>query len=252
MDGKEKLTLDRTSSVPLYHQLLEVFNHFLADRAWKIGDRIPTEAELARIYGVSKITVKQALSILVQEGKIERLSGKGTFVTHPRYDHTLPISPGFSEYFPIGNKIKIEVLEWKKVLPSSNVQHHLGSRPHEKVFLLRRLIFSDEVPIAFQSVFYPTLVDHEDGCLSEEDTFKISLLQKFGDVTHLEETFEPVALDGYESKLIDLRVGTPAIMIERTVFNRDLPLAFEKFLMARCKIKLDRFILTASYLTVPE
>lgn len=244
------MTLDRTSSVPLYHQLLEIFNEFLTNGIWKVGNRIPTEEELATTYGVSKITVKQALSILAREGRIERRPGKGTFVIDPRYEHILPMSPSLNEYLPSGNRTSAELLEWKRVTPTVEVQRRLHSFPHEEVFLLRRLILSGKTPIAFQSVFYPDRSPDGVGSLSREDVLKISLLHVFGDFTHLEETLEPVALDGYEAKLLRLRIGTPAIMLERTVLARETPLAFERFLVARGKIKLDRFVLTTGSLEV--
>ncbi|RKX48976.1 MAG: hypothetical protein DRP38_03755, partial [Thermotogae bacterium] len=72
--------LDRFSNVPLYHQLKEIIRRNILLGVWKPGDRIPSERELSKEYEVSLMVVRQALSLLVNEGFLVRKQGKGTFV----------------------------------------------------------------------------------------------------------------------------------------------------------------------------
>ena len=67
--------------IPLYYQLENLLREKILSGAFAPGDRIPTESDLIRRYGVSRITVRQALTALAGEGLIERRQGRGTFVT---------------------------------------------------------------------------------------------------------------------------------------------------------------------------
>src|SRR5262245_62551455 len=70
-----------TRKIPLYYQLENILREKIVSGAYAAGSRLPTESELIRIYGVGRITVRQALTALAKEGLIERKRRRGTFVT---------------------------------------------------------------------------------------------------------------------------------------------------------------------------
>jgi GntR family transcriptional regulator len=78
--------LDRRSSVPLYYQLQELLHQQIASGRFKVGDALPSEGKLCRLFGVSRIVVRQALQVLVDDGEVVRMQGKGTFVAEPKVD----------------------------------------------------------------------------------------------------------------------------------------------------------------------
>jgi GntR family transcriptional regulator len=78
--------LDRRSSVPLYYRLQELLHQQIASGRFKVGDALPSEGELCRLFGVSRIVVRQALQVLVDDGEVVRMQGKGTFVSEPKVD----------------------------------------------------------------------------------------------------------------------------------------------------------------------
>ncbi|GAA2450665.1 GntR family transcriptional regulator [Agromyces soli] len=71
--------VDRRSPLPAWAQVERDLRSAI-DQGLAVGDRLPTENEIAQIYGVSRITVRQALSALADEGYVERRQGTGTFV----------------------------------------------------------------------------------------------------------------------------------------------------------------------------
>ncbi len=73
--------IERNSPVPLYHQLKTMIREQIESGLWKPGDRIPTEHELCRLYGISRSPVRQALKELEYEGVLVRRPGAGTFVS---------------------------------------------------------------------------------------------------------------------------------------------------------------------------
>lgn len=72
--------LQRNSSTPLYQQIAEILSVGIHSGRYKPGDKLPSENELCRIYSVSRMTVRLALSQLLQQGLIESIHGKGSFV----------------------------------------------------------------------------------------------------------------------------------------------------------------------------
>ncbi len=74
-------TINPNSKLPLYHQLYELLHEKIRTSTWKPGDMIPPESELTSLYGVSRVTVRKVLDMLVQEGQLQRSRGKGSFVT---------------------------------------------------------------------------------------------------------------------------------------------------------------------------
>ena len=83
--GEERLIrlgLDKGSGVPLYRQLKWILEEGIRQGRFRPGERLPTERELCQRFGVSRITVRQALGELVHEGLVLRQQGSGTFVNH--------------------------------------------------------------------------------------------------------------------------------------------------------------------------
>ncbi|MGG3505352.1 GntR family transcriptional regulator [Paenibacillus sp. FSL W8-0187] len=78
--------MSSTERIPLYQRVQEYIRNLITSKVLKVGDRIPTEKELMERFGVSKITVVNALAGLVNERIITRVPGKGTFVSEPEYE----------------------------------------------------------------------------------------------------------------------------------------------------------------------
>ena len=76
--------LNQNSTIPLYEQVKEAIKLKIEQKEWKENTRVPSETELMKIYEVSRVTVRNALALLVDEGYLEKKQGIGTFVSKPR------------------------------------------------------------------------------------------------------------------------------------------------------------------------
>lgn len=90
--------LARDTGIPLYLQVRDGVRELIAAQGLQPGDPLPGELELQERFGVSRATVRQALSELSREGRIERHQGRGTFVAIPRLARSLPDLTSFSEH----------------------------------------------------------------------------------------------------------------------------------------------------------
>src|SRR5436189_959169 len=77
--------IDRSSPVPYYYQLQEILKEEIEQGRWATGDLIPSEAELASMFGVSRTVIRKALDVLEADGQVYRVKGKGTLVARPKF-----------------------------------------------------------------------------------------------------------------------------------------------------------------------
>src|SRR3954447_24012491 len=89
--------LVRESAVPLYAQLEQILHTRITRGEWLPGQRIPSENELNRIYGLSRMTVRGVLTKLVGDGLLVRVPGKGTYVATPKINAVSPAYRGVRE-----------------------------------------------------------------------------------------------------------------------------------------------------------
>ena len=85
---------------PIYQQIAEDLADRIRDGAFAVGDRLPSERDLADQLGISRMTVRQAFKSLVDAGLIESRIGRGCFVARPKIDQRLQRLTGFSEDRP--------------------------------------------------------------------------------------------------------------------------------------------------------
>src|SRR5260370_34090421 len=87
----------RKSPLPRYYQLKEIMREKINSGEWKPGALIPSDGELGEQYGISRMTARQAITELVNEGLFYREQGKGTFVSRHKITQQLIRLTGFSE-----------------------------------------------------------------------------------------------------------------------------------------------------------
>jgi GntR family transcriptional regulator len=89
--GRLLMRVDRNDHLPLYIQLKNIIEEKIKEEDLNPGDIIPSEKELQQEFGVSRITVRQAIKELENEGLVKKKQGKGTFVSFPKLSHELPV-----------------------------------------------------------------------------------------------------------------------------------------------------------------
>ena len=77
------IQLDKTSAVPLYEQLRKALLEAITSGKLPAGTKLPTEEELCAQFGISRPVARQAYNMLIEEGFVERMRGRGTFVRSP-------------------------------------------------------------------------------------------------------------------------------------------------------------------------
>ena len=213
-----KRPIHREVSTPLWLQLKHVLRDMLTFDL-SPGDQFPTEAELGQAYGLSRVTVRQAITSLVDEGLLERRQGRGTFVLSARLAETLSaFRPFLINGFDSANPTDITV-HCKEVVPVPEwIGVKLGLAQEEQVFKIRKVLTSAGEAVAFRTSYIPV---HLVPRLLEADmrpSLIITLEQKFGlRLIRAEETIEFIIADEFRAEMLGVAVDHPMILVERVV-----------------------------------
>lgn len=214
-------TIDRTSFVPLYRQLVSDFVHRIESGDLEPGERIPSERELAQSLNVSRITVQQALNTLEQIGLVYREQGRGTFVAEPRL-HRVKGFGSFTEYVSRqGKKSTSRVVKQELIAPDENLQHLLKLQPHEQVLHLVRVRLADDVPLAIQSAFLPHSLcpGLEDEDLGSRPLFE-TLRKKYSVYpTWTEPQISASTASETEAESLGLEPGEPVLVVDALTYT---------------------------------
>lgn len=120
------------------------------------GDRLPSEAELCERFGVSRMTARQAVQLVANDGLVERRRGAGTFVRAHRVPRDLGSPLSFSGSMRArGMTASSETLEWGEVKPDEDERSALGLGDEEEGYVLERLRLADGTPMAIERVVMP-------------------------------------------------------------------------------------------------
>lgn len=143
--------IDKSSPIPVYYQLKEMIKEKITKGTWQVGQCIASERELTEAYGVSRMTVRQALGELVQEGLLVREKGKGTFVCEPKVKQEDMMS--FSDIIKkAGRTLITRVLDFEVI----NTPEELADTfDEEKIYKINRLRLVDGEAVANEVVYIP-------------------------------------------------------------------------------------------------
>lgn len=172
--GSARAALDRGSERPLYQQLAALLAQDVRAGRWRPGDRLPSESELMQDHGVSRITVRQAIALLVRNGQLVARRGKGTFVSRQVVRHELGELQGFYDALRNqGLEPETELLEFAPVGGASDPQRPAGL---DLPVRLRRRYLLEGRPFALVEAYLPK----EAAALGRERAARLTVYEILG------------------------------------------------------------------------
>lgn len=144
-------TIVHDSASPYYRQLYEILRKDIVDGQRAPGELLPSESELIGRYQVSRVTVRQAMDLLVQDGLVYRRRGRGTFVASPKIEQGLTQIISFSEDMRRrGFHAQTVVLSSHLVPAPKEIAENLDIAQGEEIAFLLRLRLADEEPLSIE------------------------------------------------------------------------------------------------------
>lgn len=140
--------LNKDSSVPLYQQLVNEIKDQISNGNLKTGDRIMTEQELSKEYDISRITVRKAIEMLVEEEILIKKQGIGTFVAERKINRDMSVCMGFTRSCELeGRKASSRLITADLVPARSSDIRALGLKEGERVIRIIRIRYCDDMPV---------------------------------------------------------------------------------------------------------
>lgn len=228
--------IDKNSPIPVYFQLKNDLVKKIAQGLWKPGECIASERELCEIYGVSRMTIRQAIGELVQDGTLIRLKGKGTFVCEQTVKQQDMMS--FTEMIKqTGRELQTEIINFDIIDTPDNMQDTFIL---DKVYKIKRRRIVNNECIAVETVYIP--VDYC-GHINEEmlkgSLYKI--LEDFGySINNSISSIVAVAITDDIKKNFNTEENFPVLkIVGKTFANKNKLLFIEEALYRSDKFTLQ-------------
>lgn len=211
--------LDPDGNAPLYLRLQRSLRQAIQKGVLSPDDALPAERDLAEEFNISRITVRKALSALVDEGLLTRRQGAGTFIAS-RVEKQFSKLSSFTE--DMLSRGRIPHTEWLskslgKVTPEESMT--LGLSPGASVYRFNRIRFADSMPMALESSTMPAF------CLASVDVVKESLYEALEASgfrpTRALQRLRAVLFTPEQAELLRIKPRDPGLLIERRGFIPD-------------------------------
>jgi GntR family transcriptional regulator len=214
--------IDKNSFIPIYFQIQTQLLEMIKLGRLHPGDPLPSEEELSRVYGVSRMTSRHALQSLKGQGFATRVVGQGTFVSQPKVEKDITHLCGFTaEMRALGMKPTSRVLEAKTIAATPEVASQLAVAVGSPIFNLRRLRLADGLPVAIEQIWLSQ--DRFPG-IDKVDLAHLSLYQTLRErydirVSRADEILESRAAHRSEAELLEMAPRVSLLVISRTLWD---------------------------------
>ena len=168
--------------VPAYIRIHDAIKKEIDEGVWEIGQRLPSERDLADDYEVSRMTLRQAITLLVEEGILERRVGSGTYVASHRVQEKMRGTTSFTEIVRSQGKTpSSQLISYQRKTANEKEIQQLQLKATDTVVRMERVRFADNVPLVFEVASIPE-----------------KLIQSFNQEDITEHFFQTLTDNGYE------------------------------------------------------
>jgi GntR family transcriptional regulator len=202
---------------PKYLRIHEHLSNRIASGVWPPGTALPAQRDLADEFGVSIMTLRQALQLLTDDGLIEARHGSGTYVA-ARYAYDLGHLRSFADDLAAqGAQISTRLLAAQVMAPSGQVSARLGGP--DEVLMVRRLRLAGGRPLIVQTSFLPVQIVRglDPSELCERGLYTI-LAERGLPVSRADETITPAILGPQDARDLARPESSPALLSHRISF----------------------------------
>jgi GntR family transcriptional regulator len=215
-EPKDLYKINRQDKAPLYDLIEQNLRELILRGQIMLGETVPSEWELADLYGVSRLTVRTALDNLTRQGWLLRRHGVGTFVAHPNVTEISPSKLSFTEQMrAIGRKPSSRLISLHVVEADAEVANMLKLEQGESVVEIVRVRLADGEPILLETSYlsqkrFPGLENATE--LTSRSLYEWLATHYQTGVTMMDQTLEPVLLKEVQAQHLETQPGTPAML----------------------------------------
>ncbi|WP_027417206.1 GntR family transcriptional regulator [Aneurinibacillus terranovensis] len=215
--------IKKDSPIPLYYQLEEYIRSQINSGAMKPKEAIPSEREISEELGISRMTVRQAITNLVNDGLLVRHKGKGTFVAEKKFEKG-PSVFSFTEEMRRRNlRPSARIIEMKTIPAGGSMAEQLEIPTGESVYEICRLRLADDEPMAIETAYIP--VRYIPGLNEQLLAAKGSLYELLHEngikLRQVERTLEASLATANEAKLLNIKSKTAVLLVKGRTYSEE-------------------------------
>jgi GntR family transcriptional regulator len=213
--------------LPIYYQIKQTIKKWIINKEFSLGEKIPSENELAEKFCVNRLTIRQAIAQLIQEGFLLSRRGEGTFVTENEnlIDRFNLETIGFMDdlFYHQISQIKIKSVVMNRIVPSKLVKEKLGLNVEEKeVVQIKRVRILREKLFTYTINYLPF---HIGTRITEKDLYERPLLQILDQelgirFTEAIQKIEASFADKEVAEKLEIPSGSPILFVERIMYTQ--------------------------------
>jgi GntR family transcriptional regulator len=230
--------------VPRYHRIAHTLREQIASGGLEPGERLDNQRSLASQFGVTLMTLRQALSVLERDGLIARRHGLGTFVASPSVDYDiLHLRALAGDLSAKGQEVTTRFLRSGFAQADRRAAVELRLPGRERVFFLERLRLLDGRPLSFQTSFLPGAIGEEVAKADLSLTpLRHALDHKLGiDIAAARETVSAVRLTRHAARQLGCRAGDAAFRSDRVSLGADgVPVVYDRVFIPGDRFRITR------------
>lgn len=206
------------AAAPFYQQIADDLKMEVASGKYSYGEKIPTEDQLCELYGVSRITIRNAIESLCKANILVKLHGKGTFVSMPVQEETFSSGSFSQSCLLTGLKPGTIALDIKTMIASSKIAKKLGIKEYDEIMCIHRLRTVDDVVAVYEEDYFRA----DFFSITKEDIEKEPLLAVIHEKTgiigcQLLDVFDIALANSVQAGYLECEEGTPLLLVEQVV-----------------------------------
>lgn len=215
--------MNKNSTVPLYIQLMNILIEKI-ENSMEENDKLDSEREICKKYGVSRTTVREALDELEKNKYIYKVHGKGNFIS-PRVveQDLIKVSSFTEEMKKRGKNPTSKLLNFEIIEANSNVSKNLNIEENELVFKISRIRIADNIPMIYEITYLPyeRFKKLTKEMIAKNPLYEI-LKNSFNmTITSAEEVIESVLINKLESVYLEIPQGQAGLKFERIAYEKN-------------------------------
>lgn len=228
-----------TKEKPIYIQIHNKIRKMIEEGKWQVGERIPSERDLAKTFEVSRMTLRQAVQTLVDEGILERRVGSGTYVSSQKVQEKMTGIQSFTETILSQGKTPTSRTVSYHVKPASvSEAEHLNLQNETVVLRMERIRFADDVPICFEVATIPYHLVESLGKKEITSSLYRTLEEKKNiHVGKAEQTISAMLASERIAEHLNIKRGEAILRLKQITYSKDN----RPFEYVRTQYAADRF-----------
>ena len=230
--------LNRHSSTPLYEQVAQLIQEKVNEETWQAGKKLPSERELCDLFAVSRITIRQAIKQLEDQGILYRTHGVGTFISRKtKLQQPLEQVNSFQQMLEQQGVIaSTKILTNQQILSSVQMAKILNLQPTDYVINLQLIGYGDEQPMVYYNSYFSTsigetIVPNAQAMETKGKPFSTLDLYPLTNTyqpTHLEQTFEAYTANKELASTMHIEEGWPIFQVTSIMYKDAYPLEYRE------------------------